>query len=131
MFRKTYSVDAIEWKGLFVVNGVITPITFSGGKQGNGRRIKARFSTSDVNIQKAIESDQRYSKTVFFEVAYEEVKEEKQDEIPGKKVYNFKKLQEAVNVLITEYGEKPSNLTNKTRILEAAKKHQIVFPNIK
>ena len=131
MFRKTYSVDAIEWKGLFVVNGVITPITFSGGKQGNGRKVKARYSTSDVNIQKAIESDPRYSKTIFFEVAYEEVKEEKQDEIPGKKVYNFKKLQEAVNVLITEYGEKPSNLTNKTRILEAAKKHQIVFPNIK
>ena len=131
MFRKTYSVDAIEWKGLFVVNGVITPITFSGGKQGNGRRIKARFSTSDVNIQKAIESDQRYSKTVFFEVAYEEVKEEKQDEIPGKKVYNCNKLQEAVNVLITEYGEKPSTLTNKAKILESAKKHQIVFPNIK
>lgn len=131
MFRKTYSVDAIEWKGLFVVNGALLPITFSGGKQGNGRRIKARYSTSDVNIQKAIESDPRYSKTIFFEVAYEEVKEEKQDEIPGKKVYNFKKLQEAVNVLITEYGEKPSNLTNKTRILEAAKKHQIVFPNIK
>ena len=131
MFRKTYSVDAIEWKGLFVVNGVITPITFSGGKQGNGRKVKARYSTSDVNIQKAIESDQRYSKTVFFEVAYEEVKDEKQEEVPGKKVYNFKKLQEAVNVLITEYGEKPSNLTNKTRILEAAKKHQIVFPNIK
>lgn len=131
MFRKTYSVDAIEWKGLFVVNGVLLPITFSGGKQGNGRRVKARYSTSDVNIQKAIESDPRYSKTIFFEVAYEEVKEEKQDEIPGKKVYNFKKLQEAVNVLITEYGEKPSNLTNKTRILEAAKKHQIVFPNIK
>lgn len=131
MFRKTYSVDAIEWKGLFVVNGVLLPITFSGGKQGNGRKVKARYSTSDVNIQKAIESDPRYSKTIFFEVAYEEVKEEKQDEIPGKKVYNFKKLQEAVNVLITEYGEKPSNLTNKTRILEAAKKHQIVFPNIK
>lgn len=131
MFRKTYSVDAIEWKGLFVVNGALLPITFSGGKQGNGRRVKARYSTSDVNIQKAIESDPRYSKTIFFEVAYEEVKEEKQDEIPGKKVYNFKKLQEAVNVLITEYGEKPSNLTNKTRILEAAKKHQIVFPNIK
>ena len=131
MFRKTYSVDAIEWKGLFVINGVLTPITFSGGKQGNGRKVKARYSTSDVNIQKAIESDPRYSKTIFFEVAYEEVKEEKQDEIPGKKVYNFKKLQEAVNVLITEYGEKPSNLTNKTRILEAAKKHQIVFPNIK
>lgn len=131
MFRKTYSVDAIEWKGLFVVNGALLPITFSGGKQGNGRRIKARYSTSDVSIQKAIESDPRYSKTIFFEVAYEEVKEEKQDEIPGKKVYNFKKLQEAVNVLITEYGEKPSNLTNKTRILEAAKKHQIVFPNIK
>ena len=131
MFRKTYSVDAIEWKGLFVVNGLLLPITFSGGKQGNGRRVKARYSTSDVNIQKAIESDPRYSKTIFFEVAYEEVKEEKQDEIPGKKVYNFKKLQEAVNVLITEYGEKPSNLTNKTRILEAAKKHQIVFPNIK
>lgn len=131
MFRKTYSVDAIEWKGLFVVNGTLLPITFSGGKQGNGRRVKARYSTSDVNIQKAIESDPRYSKTIFFEVAYEEVKEEKQDEIPGKKVYNFKKLQEAVNVLITEYGEKPSNLTNKTRILEAAKKHQIVFPNIK
>ena len=131
MFRKTYSVDAIEWKGLFVVNGTLLPITFSGGKQGNGRRVKARYSTSDVNIQKAIESDPRYSKTIFFEVAYEEVKEEKQDEIPGKKVYNFNKLQEAVNVLITEYGEKPSNLTNKTRILEAAKKHQIVFPNIK
>ena len=131
MFRKTYSVDAIEWKGLFVVNGALLPITFSGGKQGNGRRVKARYSTSDVNIQKAIESDPRYSKTIFFEVAYEEVKEEKQDEVPGKKVYNFKKLQEAVNVLITEYGEKPSNLTNKTRILEAAKKHQIVFPNIK
>ena len=131
MFRKTYSVDAIEWKGLFVVNGALLPITFSGGKQGNGRRVKARYSTSDVNIQKAIESDPRYSKTIFFEVAYEEVKEEKQDEIPGKKVYNFKKLQEAVNVLITEYGEKPSILTNKTRILEAAKKHQIVFPNIK
>ena len=131
MFRKTYSVDAIEWKGLFVVNGVLLPITFSGGKQGNGRRVKARYSTSDVNIQKAIESDPRYSKTIFFEVAYEEVKEEKQDEIPGKKVYNFKKLQEAVNVLTTEYGEKTSNLTNKTRILEAAKKHQIVFPNIK
>ena len=131
MFRKTYSVDAIEWKGLFVVNGALLPITFSGGKQGNGRRVKARYSTSDVNIQKAIESDPRYSKTIFFEVAYEEVKEEKQDEIPGKKVYNFKKLQEAVNVLITEYGEKPSNLTNKTRILEAAKKNQIVFPNIK
>ena len=131
MFRKTYSVDAIEWKGLFVVNGALIPITFSGGKQGNGRKVKARYSTSDVNIQKAIESDPRYSKTIFFEVAYEEVKEEKQDEIPGKKVYNFKKLQEAVNVLITEYGEKPSNLTNKTRILEAAKKHQIVFPNIK
>ena len=131
MFRKTYSVDAIEWKGLFVVNGLLLPITFSGGKQGNGRKVKARYSTSDVNIQKAIESDPRYSKTIFFEVAYEEVKEEKQDEIPGKKVYNFKKLQEAVNVLITEYGEKPSNLTNKTRILEAAKKHQIVFPNIK
>ena len=131
MFRKTYSVDAIEWKGLFVVNGALLPITFSGGKQGNGRRVKARYTTSDVNIQKAIESDPRYSKTIFFEVAYEEVKEEKQDEIPGKKVYNFKKLQEAVNVLITEYGEKPSNLTNKTRILEAAKKHQIVFPNIK
>jgi len=131
MFRKTYSVDAIEWKGLFVVNGALLPITFSGGKQGNGRKVKARYSTSDVNIQKAIESDPRYSKTIFFEVAYEEVKEEKQDEIPGKKVYNFKKLQEAVNVLITEYGEKPSNLTNKTRILEAAKKHQIVFPNIK
>ena len=131
MFRKTYSVDAIEWKGLFVVNGALLPITFSGGKQGNGRRVKARYSTSDVSIQKAIESDPRYSKTIFFEVAYEEVKEEKQDEIPGKKVYNFKKLQEAVNVLITEYGEKPSNLTNKTRILEAAKKHQIVFPNIK
>lgn len=131
MFRKTYSVDAIEWKGLFVVNGALLPITFSGGKQGNGRKVKARYSTSDVNIQKAIESDPRYSKTIFFEVAYEEVKEEKQDEIPGKKVYNFNKLQEAVNVLITEYGEKPSNLTNKTRILEAAKKHQIVFPNIK
>lgn len=131
MFRKTYSVDAIEWKGLFVVNGALLPITFSGGKQGNGRKVKARYSTSDVNIQKAIESDPRYSKTIFFEVAYEEVKEEKQDEVPGKKVYNFKKLQEAVNVLITEYGEKPSNLTNKTRILEAAKKHQIVFPNIK
>ena len=131
MFRKTYSVDAIEWKGLFVVNGALLPITFSGGKQGNGRKVKARYSTSDVNIQKAIESDPRYSKTIFFEVAYEEVKEEKQDEIPGKKLYNFKKLQEAVNVLITEYGEKPSNLTNKTRILEAAKKHQIVFPNIK
>ena len=131
MFRKTYSVDAIEWKGLFVVNGALLPITFSGGKQGNGRKVKARYSTSDVNIQKAIESDPRYSKTIFFEVAYEEVKEEKQDEIPGKKVYNFKKLQEAVNVLITEYGEKISNLTNKTRILEAAKKHQIVFPNIK
>ena len=131
MFRKTYSVDAIEWKGLFVVNGALLPITFSGGKQGNGRKVKARYSTSDVNIQKAIESDPRYSKTIFFEVANEEVKEEKQDEIPGKKVYNFKKLQEAVNVLITEYGEKPSNLTNKTRILEAAKKHQIVFPNIK
>ena len=131
MYTKTYSVDAIEWKGLFVVNGALLPITFSGGKQGNGRKVKARYSTSDVNIQKAIESDPRYSKTIFFEVAYEEVKEEKQDEVPGKKVYNFKKLQEAVNVLITEYGEKPSNLTNKTRILEAAKKHQIVFPNIK
>ena len=131
MFRKTYSVDAIEWKGLFMINGVLTPITFSGGKQGNGRRIKARFSTSDVNIQKAIESDQRYSKTVFFEVAYEEVKDEKQEEVPGKKVYNCNKLQEAVNVLITEYGEKPSTLTNKAKILEAAKKHQIVFPNIK
>ena len=131
MFRKTYSVDAIEWKGLFMINGVLTPITFSGGKQGNGRRIKARFSTSDVNIQKAIESDQRYSKTVFFEVAYEEIKDEKQEEVPGKKVYNCNKLQEAVNVLITEYGEKPSTLTNKAKILEAAKKHQIVFPYIK
>lgn len=114
-----------------MINGVLTPITFSGGKQGNGRRIKARFSTSDVNIQKAIESDQRYSKTVFFEVAYEETKDEKQEEVPGKKVYNCNKLQEAVNVLITEYGEKPSTLTNKAKILEAAKKHQIVFPNIK
>ena len=81
MFRKTYSVDAIEWKGLFMINGVLTPITFSGGKQGNGRRIKARFSTSDVNIQKAIESDQRYSKTVFFEVAYEETKEETKEAV--------------------------------------------------
>ena len=131
MFRKTYSVDAIEWQGLFMINGVLTPITFSGGKQGNGRRLKARFSTSDVNIQKAIETDQRYSKTVFFEVAYEEIEDEKQEEVPGKKVYNCNKLQEAVNVLITEYGEKPSTLTNKAKILEAANKHQIVFPNIK
>ena len=78
-----------------------------------------------------IESDPRYSKTVFFEVAYEESKDEKQEEVPGKKVYNCNKLQEAVNVLITEYGEKPSTLANKAKILEAAKKHQIVFPNIK
>ena len=91
MFRKTYSVDAIEWKGLFMINGALTPITFSGGKQGNGRRIKARFSTSDVNIQKAIESDQRYSKTVFFEVAYRNPK------MKNRKRYQVKKCTTATS----------------------------------
>lgn len=131
MFRKTYSTDAIEWKGLFMVNGVLTPITFSGGKSGNGRRIKARFTTADPVFQKAIESDPRYKKSIFFETMYEEVKEKVEEEIPGKKVYTDNRLQDAQNILRTEYGATLNDVSNKSKILEFARKNNVVFPNIK
>ena len=131
MFRKTYSTDAIEWKGLFMVKGVLTPITLSGGKSGNGRRIKARFTTADKVLQDAIESDPRYKRSIFFEAMYEEVKEKVEEEIPGKKVYTENRLQDAQNILVSEYGAKLNEVSNKAKILEFAKKKNVVFSNIK
>ena len=128
---KTYSTNAIEWKGMFIINGKLTPITFTGGRSGNARRVKARYTTSDKNVQDSIESDPRYGKTVFLEALYEEVKVEKLEDIPGKKVYPARSIQEAQNILATEYGFKLSELNNKTKIRDAAAKCNIVFPNFK
>ena len=114
-----------------MVKGVLTPITFSGGKSGNGRRIKARFTTADKVLQDAIESDPRYKKSIFFEAMYEEVKEKVEEEIPGKKVYTDNRLQDAQNILVSEYGAKLNEVSNKAKILEFAKKKNVVFSNIK
>lgn len=132
MLKKTYGTPGLYVSTTFSVNGKNVRVEFCGGVPYGPSRVNARFTTTDSDMQKAIESDPRYGETIFTE-RVKEIGVQKKVEKKGKvKEYKYvRRFQDAVNVLVTDYGVSMDKLTNKQQLKEQADKVSVSFPNMR
>lgn len=124
------------------IKGKDVPIHFSGGVI-YPRRINGSYSTSDPDIQKALENDHRngeiwkcISKIPLFKKPEVETLEGETAEVPEtpaktRKVPEIKTVQDAKEYLASRLdGISKATLTNKAKVLEVAARYNIIFPNL-
>lgn len=133
MYKKIYGVNQAELSTLVNVNGSKVRIEFTGGVTSGSMRIRARYATCDPKIQAAIENDPRYGETIFSE-SVKEIQQKEKVVKKGSKIKEYKYIkyiQDAINILVTEYGYSPDNLQNKADVRKAAESKNISFPNMR
>lgn len=162
MSQKVYqSLKAVFLSSYVRVGGVVTQVKFTGG-QKTPKLITGKLITSDVALQKALESSPEYGKNwvrivppegappetepvkpVIIESKPEpkpiipepvidlDKEEAKLEEVVAPvNVSGVKNAQQARNYLMANYkGLKFNTLMSKVGISEAAKKHNVVFPD--
>lgn len=135
MIRKVYVVNALELTTFVVIDGKKVSVHFKGGCYNAGIRYKAKLSTTDERLQKAIESHSQFNKTIFLDDAFEiaEKREDVKEVVTegGIKQYPLiKRVADAKDLLYKEYGISLLELTNKLKIKEAAASVKVEFPNL-
>ncbi|MDR3142106.1 MAG: hypothetical protein LBU37_10325 [Tannerellaceae bacterium] len=144
MSKKTYSYkDVVELSTVIEIDGKRKRITFSGG-QMFPFKVDAKFTTSDEEIQEAIEKKKAFkNKNIFISAKYEDPKEGEAESKISAEVLEGKlnkagfaeypeitKVQEAKDVLHRKYGVLLTELKNKEDVLAAASKKKVSFPNL-
>jgi hypothetical protein len=144
MSKKTYSYkNIVELSTIIEVGGKRKRITFGGG-QIFPVRIDAKFTTSDEEIQKAIELKKAFkNKEIFISTEHEDPKEGEAESKISAEVLEGKlnkdgfaeypeitKVQEAKDVLHRKYAVPLTELKNKEDALAAASKKKVLFPNL-
>lgn len=131
-YRKIYGTNHSCLSTVINVCGEQKRIEFTGGVPVGASRVSARFNTSNESIQQAIESDDRYGKLFFLEAIYP-IKEAERVEKKGKmKEYKFiTRVQDAINVLATEYEVPLDEIKSKSDVLAVSKIKNVSFPNMR
>lgn len=132
MYRKIYGTNRAELSTVIRVGDRLKRIEFTGGVPSGVSCVSARYVTSDRAMQEAIESDPRYGELFFLE-AITPVREKKRVENAGKtKAYNYiTRVQDAINVLVSNHGVRLDDLHNRGDVKEAARKKNVSFPNLR
>lgn len=132
MYKKTYGMNAVNVSTIVNVNGEPQRIEFTGGVTDGYSKVMARYKTTNSAIQKAIESDPRFGETIFT-VSITEIKK-KEKVVKNGNVKEFKyirTMQDAINVLATQYGVDLNSIKNKADLKAAAEKKKVSFPNLR
>lgn len=132
MYKKIYGMNAVNVSTIVNVNGKPQRIEFTGGVTDGYSKVMARYKTTNPSIQKAIESDPRFGETIFT-VSITEIKK-KEKVVKNGNVKEFKyirTMQDAINVLATQYGVDLNSIKNKADLKAAAEKKKVSFPNLR
>ena len=132
MYKKIYGTSSAELSTIINVGGIPRRIEFTGGVPSGVSRVSARFVTSDIRLQDAIESDPRYGELFFLEVISPIQSKDRLASNGKVKEYNYiTRVQDAINVLVTKHGVQLDSLKSKQDVKEAAKKKSVSFPNMR
>lgn len=132
MFKKVYGMNAVDVSTIIMVNGKPQRIEFTGGVTEGYGKVMARYKTSDPAIQQAIESDPRFGETIFTVSISKIEKKEKVVKNGNVKEFKYiKTMQDAINVLVTQYGVDLESIKNKADLKATAEKKKVSFPNLR
>ena len=132
MYKKIYGMNAVDVSTIIMVNGKPKRIEFTGGVTEGYSKVMARYKTTNPVIQQAIESDPRFGETIFT-VSISKI-EKKEKVVKNGKVKEFKyirTMQDAINILATQYGVDLDSIKNKADLKAAADKKGVSFPNLR
>lgn len=132
--RKTYCVDQSELSTIVLVNGRSVRVNFTGGYYSGGCRRRATLTTESEELQKAIENDPRYLKTInVYRVDKIQNVEPKMSKKGNYKVYKLvDNIQDARNILITNHKVDPESLgLSCAEVKNAAENVNVKFPNLR